>query len=178
LEWWKKSWFHACLGNHEQMLLSSDNPLSFLNWMFNGGEWWLQQDEITRQQFRLAIARLPLAMEIEARCGLIGVVHADVPENMSWQEFTHALESNDPSALNAALWGRARAEGQVTCGVKGIDHVICGHTIMSGKEIHRVANVWLIDSGAFLRESGGKLSLFPLSNLYTGIFASEAKNLT
>ena len=176
LEWMDKSWFYACLGNHEQMLLSSGNPLSFLNWMVNGGEWWLQQDEPTREQFRLTIAHLPLAMEVASPCGLIGVVHADVPENMSWQQFTQALESDDPKALNAALWGRARAEGQVTSGVKGIDRVLCGHTILSDKEIHAVENVWLIDTGAFLQVFGGKLSLFPLSKLFTNSFAKEIKN--
>ena len=133
LQWMDKPWFHACLGNHEEMLLSSDNPIKFLNWMMNGGEWWLQQDESTQEKFQLAVSQLPLAMEIESPWGRIGIVHADVPEGLSWPQFVGALESGDDKVHWMAIWGRARAEGKITSGIDGIDRVVCGHTIMFGK---------------------------------------------
>lgn len=166
LRWMEKPWFHACLGNHEDMLLSSDNPLSFLNWMNNGGEWWLQQDEPTREEFQLTISQLPLAMEIESPWGCVGIVHADVPKDMSWSQFIQALESGDDRTRWIAIWGRARADGQVSVGVNGVDRVVCGHTIMFSKEIKTVANVWFIDTGAYMRELGGKLSMIQLRELF------------
>lgn len=164
--WLDKPWFHACRGNHEQMLLSSDSPTGFFNWMLNGAEWWLQQDEAFREQLQLSISQLPLAMEVQMAGGArVGIVHADVPQHMSWQQFTQSIESGDPEALHVATWGRDRAEGRVTKGINGIDIVVCGHTIMNDYQMHRIDNVWLIDTGAFKKELGGKLSIFPLNDL-------------
>lgn len=165
--WLGKPWFHACRGNHEQMLLSSDSPTGFLTWMMNGADWWLQQDDAFREHLQLAVSQLPLAMEVEMADGRVGIVHADVPQHMSWQQFMQAIESDDPEALHVATWGRDRAEGRVTTGVAGIDAVVCGHTIMYDHQIHRIDNVWLIDTGAFDRELGGKLTMYPLSDLLT-----------
>ena len=49
----------------------------------------------------------------------------------------------------------------------GIDQVVCGHTIMPDRRIHRYANVWFIDTGAFLSNTrSGHLTLLPLDSLF------------
>ncbi len=168
LEWVEKSWFHSCLGNHEEMLLAATDAEELLLWLLlNGGEWWLELDEATRAQFISAFAQLPLAMEVDTEWGRVGLVHADVPEHVSWPAFVAALESGDPHAREAALWSRRRADGLVQTPVDGIDRVVCGHTINADAQVRVIGNVWLIDTGAFLSEIHGRLTLLPVQELFT-----------
>jgi serine/threonine protein phosphatase 1 len=107
-------------------------------------------------------------MEIETGRGRVGIVHADIPEGMSWPVFTAALETGDAAARQTALWSRRRADARVTAPVEGIDRVVCGHTITPDRMIHRLANVWFIDTGAFLTGTwGGHLTLLSLESLFT-----------
>jgi serine/threonine protein phosphatase 1 len=106
-------------------------------------------------------------MEIETAHGLVGIVHADVPQKLSWQAFLDALESGNNAARESALWDRRRADGLIREPVEGIDRVVCGHTITSDYKIHVFTNVWFIDTGAFLSgEEGGHLTLLTLDNLF------------
>ena len=169
LEWLNKPWFHVCIGNHEDMALQSlYNGGVLLSWvLLNGGEWWLTLNEETRMKYISAFRQLPLAMEIETTHGRVGIVHADIPEDLTWQAFLDVLESGDSAVREIALWGRKRALGLVRDPVEGIDQVVCGHTITSDCKIHTYANVWFIDTGAFLHdEEGGHLSLLTLDTLF------------
>jgi len=169
LEWLSKSWFHACIGNHEDMLLRAPyDENTRLNWvLFNGGDWWMKLDDETRREFEAALRRLPMVMEVGTVNGHIGIVHADIPEDITWQAFIAALESGNSDVREIALWGRARAYGSVTTPVEGIDYVVCGHTITADRVVHRYANVWFIDTGAFLSHTtGGHLSLIDLESLF------------
>lgn len=169
LEWLARPWFHACLGNHEEMALRSLSEADLmLGWVtLNGGEWWLALDTATRATYLAAFRRLPLAMEIETIHGNVGIVHADVPQELNWQAFVEALESGDPDARETALWSRRRADGLVTTPVAGIDRVVCGHTITADCRIHIYTNVWFIDTGAFLTDAlGGHLTLLSLDRLF------------
>lgn len=167
LSWLAKPWFHACLGNHEDMLLSAANDRGARStWIaFMGGEWWVDIDVVMQKQFREVIARLPLALEVETAHGFVGIVHADVPEHMSWPYFTAALEAHDVSACATALWSRRRAQGIVNTSVSKIQHVICGHTISPNRRPHTVGNVHFIDTGAFLMDGRSRLTLLPLDDL-------------
>lgn len=169
LEWLAKPWFHACIGNHEEMALQSlyDENI-MLNWVrTNGGEWWIALDTGTRTKYLAAFRQLPMAMEIETTHGRVGIVHADIPDKLTWQAFLYALESGDVVAREIALWGRRRADGLVTAPVEGIDRVVCGHTITSDFKIHSYANVWFIDTGAVLfNVAGSHLALLTLDSLF------------
>jgi len=169
LGWLARPWFHPCIGNHEDMALQSqhDNNVLF-DWVsMNGGQWWLALDAGTREKHLAAFRRLPVVMEIETTYGRVGIVHADIPEQFSWQAFLAALEAGDTAAREIAIWSRRRADGLVTGPVEGIDQVVCGHTIMSDRRIYRSANVWFIDTGAFLPVTeGGHLSLLTLDSLF------------
>ena len=169
LNWLSKPWFHACIGNHEDMALRSlyDHDI-MLSWVvLNGGHWWMTLDDATRREYRQAFRQLPVAMEIETDQGGVGIVHADIPQGLTWQRFLRALETGDISARETALWSRRRADGLVTTAVEGIDLVVCGHTITPDRSIHRRANVWFIDTGAFLcNTAGGHLTLMTLASLF------------
>lgn len=170
LEFLRKPWFHAILGNHERLMLEADRGTdNLLNWLFNGGDWAMSIDEPTRTALKAAFADLPWALEVETPHGLIGIVHADVPEHMSWPEFKRALIVGDKTARETATWGRNRARGNVTSGVKGISNVICGHSILWDFSTQTVENVILIDTGAYLsmmeKQDGAGLTLLALDDL-------------
>lgn len=171
LTWLEQPWFHACLGNHEGMLLAAlpDRGASFKMWVvWNGGDWWLNTDPATRTRFRDRLARLPLAMEIETAWGRVGIVHADVPCDMDWKEFTVSLEGDDSKTRDAALWSRSRAMGHITGPVPGIARIVCGHTIRADRRVYVMNNVWFIDTGAYREDGISSLTLLELSTLFDG----------
>lgn len=167
--WWlQQSWFHACLGNHEGMLLSlgeawRDQPEWFL---FNGGEWWWRLDDAQRADFLALFRSMPLALEVDTPWGGVGVVHADVSRGVDWRDFVQALERGDERARATALWSRSRAEGHVPEGVPGIARVVCGHTINSIGCVTVRGNVWFIDTGAFVEPDGDGLTVLSLQALF------------
>ncbi len=169
LVWLRKPWFHACLGNHEEMLLNSPRRANMmLSWiLMNGGEWWLELDEHVRQEYFATLSGLPLALEVETTQGRVGIVHADVPSWLTWPQFLEALNAENDEARQWALWGRERATGHIELGVCGIDRVVCGHTVMATGRPNIVENVWFIDTGAFLDSARARLTMLPLTELFT-----------
>ncbi len=169
LQWLARPWFHACVGNHEHMALRSPYDYSaMLNWVrVNGGEWWVELETEARMEYLSAFQQLPVAMEVETRHGRVGIVHADVPENLTWQAFLDALEAGDHAARETAVWSRRRADGLVSGPVEGIDRLVCGHTITPDRRIRTAVNVWFIDTGAYLSGGrGGHLTLLALDSLF------------
>ena len=151
LEWLAKPWFHAVRGNHEQFLLDSDDPSTRDLWIrHNGGAWWLECGTAEREAFREACAALPIAIEIDASQGRVGVVHADAPRSNSWTDFLSRLESHDERAVEHALWSRERVAAGSPRRVSGIDLVLCGHTPTT--RIVEAENVCFIDTGAVYRQ--------------------------
>ena len=147
LDWLAKPWFHAVRGNHEQLLLDSDDPSTRDLWIrHNGGAWWLDCGPAEREAFRDACAALPIAIEIAASRGRVGVVHADAPRSNSWTDFLSRLESGDERAVEHALWSRERVAAESSGRVSGVDLVLCGHTPTT--RIVEVENVHFIDTGA------------------------------
>lgn len=167
LAWMERPWFHSCQGNHERIRLVPLDLSALATWLLqNGGQWWFTLETATRQRFIKAMAALPLAMEIATAHGRIGIVHADATPRMSWAEFSAALERGDPQACEDAVWSRLRAEGRWREPVRGIERVVCGHTIMPDGEPHTLGNVWFIDSGAFLFAPRARLTLLSADTLF------------
>lgn len=172
IEWLDQPWFFACVGNHEAVLLdyvtTQDNELAN-RWRHFGGSWFFALG---------AKEQLSIAQKIKQRCSfaievvdfdeqvVLGIVHADVPGKLSWQEFC-AEVSHDPSIQYDALWSRARGRGEVNHPIEGVKQVVCGHEIVP--TAHQQGNVWLLDTGAYRSEEGaGKLSILELpSRLHT-----------
>ena len=162
LDWLAKPWLHAVRGNHEQLLLDSDDPATRNLWIrHNGGAWWLDCGPAERAAFREACAELPIAIEIAASRGRVGVVHADAPRSNSWADFLSRLESQDERAIEHALWSRERVAGESAGRISGVDLVVCGHTPTT--RIVEADNVRFIDTGAVYRQfAGARLTMIEI----------------
>lgn len=162
LDWLAKPWLHAVRGNHEQLLLDSDDPSVRDLWVrHNGGRWWLDCGPAERAAFRMACADLPIAIEIAASWGKVGVVHADAPRSNSWTDFLSRLDMQDERAVEHALWSRERVAGRTPGRVSGIDLVVCGHTPTT--RIVEAENVRFIDTGAVYRQfAGARLTMIEI----------------
>jgi serine/threonine protein phosphatase 1 len=168
LNWLEKPWFHSCLGNHEEMLIEQDPNSEKGQYWFEsyGGDWWLALTENERSKIIAALETLPLAIEVETAHGLVGIVHADVPDSFDWPQFCRFLEMGDITARQESLWGRRRATGAVKTPVEGIDRIICGHTVTTTRQTKIVGNVWFIDTGLYFDDGATHLNLINLHDLF------------
>jgi serine/threonine protein phosphatase 1 len=149
-------WFHAVLGNHEQFLLESEagDAAQHALWRANGGDWFFRLPAAEQQSLRRSFGGLPYARQIRTPAGLVGIVHADVPAELSWPDFVDAVARGVEHVRETALWGRSRALGHLRTGVDGAYRVFCGHT-PQWRGIRRVGNVYCIDTGAVYRLTEG-----------------------
>ena len=147
LEWLAKPWFHAVRGNHEQMAI--DAAAGFFDagtYIYNGGAWFLALTKEERQLFADAFSALPIAIEVETKDGLVGIVHADAPI-ADWADMEDALtKENGESFAQMCIWSRDRAQRKLTTEIAGVKAVIVGHTPM--KTDIWLGNVHYIDTGA------------------------------
>ncbi|MBL0897518.1 MAG: metallophosphoesterase, partial [Reyranella sp.] len=87
LDWIGKPWFHAVQGNHEDMAISwAKGILDSGLYVANGGGWNVGSPRAAQQDIAEAFKALPVAIELQTRGGLIGIVHADCPAR-PWQQF-------------------------------------------------------------------------------------------
>lgn len=147
LEWLAKSWSHSVLGNHEQMAI--DCVQGFFDrytYLANGGAWFLGLTPPERQLYVDAFSTLPVAIEIETKNGLVGIVHAD-PVFDSWEDLKLALQGpHGESYVQQCIWSRDRYNRKYTSIVSGVSQVIVGHTPL--KMDNWLGNVHFIDTGA------------------------------
>ncbi|MCZ6605200.1 MAG: metallophosphoesterase [Alphaproteobacteria bacterium] len=133
-------WFHAALGNHEQMLLdAAAGDFEATHWRFNGGGWALDGDALEPgvEQWAVKIlATTALAMTIESTIGPVGICHARPPQ--SWS----AVEGLSETEIEDCLWSREPVPGPVA----GVARVYVGHNIVP--RIVATHNVVSIDTGA------------------------------
>lgn len=142
---------------------STAQSLAAIN--FNGMKWLKGLPEDRFLAIQRALAALPIAMEIESPRGLAGIVHGDIPEGLSWQEFTRRIEAGDSQTIEIALTGRCRIQSNSDAGVSGIGRVFVGHTIQWGG-LRRFGNVYAVDTGAVFREiNDGERGALSMVNL-------------
>lgn len=93
--------------------------------------------------------KLPYAIEVEHQGLKYGVVHAGIPEGLTWDEFIHALEDNSPTVKFECVWLRNYIEykdwEEYKKPLEGVDFTIHGHTPV--KEPLMVGNRLHIDTG-------------------------------
>lgn len=169
LDWLARPWFHAVMGNHDDMALRwPHGNMQGDIYRRNGGGWNIDQPREAQLAIADAMAHLPIAVEIETAGGLIGMVHADCPYD-DWASFVAALDgARGPSearhCADMAMWSRRRMEahtaGFSTAAVDGVRAVVVGHT--SVRVPVALGNVHFIDTGAVF---GGALTLWNLSTL-------------
>lgn len=161
-------WFHSIMGNHEVMLLdAARNPEAMKNWVsYNGGNWWPDAPTDVQNALRKKTAELPLAMEIRTVNANIGLVHANLPFNMSWKTFIKGLKNNK-DIQDYALWSRERIKrfgmDKYKQTVEDIDWVLVGHTPLEKPK--KVGNVYFLDTGAAFYDDPGlsKLSMLEIN---------------
>lgn len=128
----RKPWFHAVMGNHEDMFVQyikaelemSPHAPRITSWYTsNGGAWAMHlfhglNGELVHRELLAELAgefsRMPRAMEIETDDGLVGVIHAEIPfmsmqeGTMRWEDFRIAVaDDNLPNNMKEeVIWGR------------------------------------------------------------------------
>lgn len=144
-------WFHAVLGNHEDMLLRvvDDGDRRQMNlWRQNGGAWgigWLRVNAQARAAAEL-FRPLPLVITLEHRSGWrIGICHAQCPV-ADWADIDTV--EHDHYLRQEMLWGRSRIIADAPSPVSGIDLTIHGHTVIPSPLLSE--NALFIDTGAYL----------------------------
>ncbi|WP_035486066.1 metallophosphoesterase [Geminicoccus roseus] len=168
LHWLDRPWFHAVCGNHDDyaVRIARGNPVDRDNYRRNGGGWFLALPAPRQQEIGAALARLPIAMEVETDNGVVGIVHADCPFP-DWQSLRKVLQ-DPPSrrvlaqAEDECMWSRARLERDDLEDVAGVRAVVVGHTPLA----HPVAlgNVYHIDTAGWLPQ--GRFTLLDLATLH------------
>ena len=173
LEFLEKPWFYMILGNHEAMLMDSQAREYgvYELWMRNGGEWSDLVTEDFLNNMAEAYRKLPYAIEIETANGKVGIVHADMPAKMSWDELVKGLTLGKlkDKQKQALLWSRdtyrqlrnARESDRVVKEpeVEGIYRIYVGHSIVNNPCLF--GNIMFIDTGAYVT---GKLTAVDLTN--------------
>ena len=150
-----KPWFHAIQGNHEQLLLQSEESESIYEaWTQRaGGKWWITASDSERSEIVNKISELPLAFQVSTEIGEVGVIHADIPIGLSWQDFIKQLQDN-AELQQHAQWSRLRyryvTKSKTVPNIDGIDLVVVGHSIVP-KPLY-TANLYYIDTGAAYTE--------------------------
>jgi serine/threonine protein phosphatase 1 len=162
LKFLEQPYVHCLRGNHEDMWLglyqdtipSPEVVLMASRAMRMGGlDWWFKAPPAERNALVAKFRELPIVIEVETPRGLVGMIHADVPAGMSWQQFVAAIEAGDERATQTALWGRTRAHQGNTDGVAGVGRIFAGHTPQDA--IRRLGNVYLVDTGAIFGLNNG-----------------------
>lgn len=149
--------FFTVLGNHEDMALSSDKRLH----KFNGGKFFydlsLQDQAAYKQWFRT----LPITITIETPFSKYGVVHANIPIEIT--EWDKVVELSSGTLKQNLIWSReiiSCPENYMNSVVEGVETVFLGHTILDDGPI-LVGNRQYIDTGSFY---WGKLTLVELTS--------------
>ena len=149
-------WFHAVLGNHEDMMLDAEHSSEkkYL-WLLNGGSWHTDLPATKLTYLRSLVQKLPLAITVQTKNGPVGICHAE-PVSNDWADSMNPPTEFDRHCM---LWERTLvklAEHQT----QGVYMTIHGHTPL--KKIHQVGNALFIDTGAFAM---GNLTILNLENI-------------
>lgn len=154
LHYLNQPWFHAVLGNHEEMHMSQFfDPLGR-----DGMNWALQlpkEEQIQYLQLVQKMHKLPLLIDVETEYGLVGIVHAEVsPHIRSWERAMDIAFGTEQDKLKDSklVWGRARSSGNIGSDgrfndkVSGVSLILCGHNVVD--EPTWYGNHLNIDTGA------------------------------
>ena len=153
-------WFHPVRGNHEDTLIEvARNPSSAVlaDWVLNGGRWHLMVSSEKMFGYAEQLDRLPFLIDVRLTNGQhIAICHAEFPLN----EWHPDKVANAPDLIRAIQWSRDKVLSEDASEVNGIDHIICGHTIVD--EPLMLGNTHFIDTGAFKTH---RLTLLSLDKL-------------
>jgi len=146
---------HAVRGNHDHDFAQLDpaEVRILANVPRLGMAWARNLSDEALFEIQAQLRELPLAIELETARGLVGVVHAQPLQGLSWPQFVRLLEQRDSAAIECALTSRRRIREGDTSIVAGVGRIYVGHTIQEDGA-RMFGNVVAIDTGAVLREMG------------------------
>lgn len=155
-EFLKKPFVYAVRGNHEDILLSlyedeipTEGTLAYYGERV-GLSWWLDVPHEQRMEILEALKQLPLVIEVGSHRGKIGLIHADVEEGLTWDEFKDKINNNEEHIIQETLWGRKRLGDNNQDYIQGIGRIYVGHTVQDN--VKKLGNVVAIDTGAVFNQ--------------------------
>lgn len=161
-------------------------------WMGNGGNWSHHLDDLEVNLLRRLAAGFPLTVRIHLLNGTkVGVVHAEVKPGTTWRQLQrsryavgYAVDDSNLTLTSSLLWGRQRFYcyrflqereapedindanrfriTRMLSSVRGVNLVICGHSITPTREPVRFGSHLYIDTGAY-EEPDGRLTAVDVS---------------
>lgn len=154
-------WFHAVCGNHEdtlrQVARNVSSAATTADWILNGGRWHLMVPTDTMNHYADLVDTLPALISVELPSGQVAALcHAEYP----LPYWAPGEIENSPELRQQMIWSRARIQNRDTSVVAGIDHILCGHTIVKKPQV--LGNTHFIDTGAFHSD---RLTVLPLNQL-------------
>lgn len=166
--WLAQPWFYSVRGNHDASLLRlGDAGALSADWRADDHNWYRGLGDVMQGALQSALAKLPWAIEIETPTGLIGVVHAEVPEAYAdWRDFVDALAApwGDDARWGAA-WGRTLHGYALDVAdpaldpddyrLAGVEWVLYGHSLAPDLAVRRLGNRLWLDTGGWLESAGG-----------------------
>lgn len=174
IDWINKPWFFSVMGNHDAYYAYKDekNTNSLLFW-FKEKErnWFFGLPKEFQRLISLSLKSLPLAIEIESKEKLFGIVHGGIPSGCSWQTMKDKIIKNKMISCRKFMWNRKVArdieKGIDILPVIGVTRVFSGHTVCkSGVPINH-GNRTYIDTGAGYLSSKehAKMTICELNNI-------------
>lgn len=162
-KWLKKPYCYAAMGNHDAQFAFIHDSDKFSQSITCSPfhPWFLHLGGDELEAFCSTLRnRLYPAIEIETASGLVGVIHGEVPESLSWPDVVSRLNQLDYDLLHDCMWGRNYANKAVrntttkkrsTDFVEGVSHVFHGHSPSKKLQYYpyRMANRYFIDTAAY-----------------------------
>ena len=141
----REPWCHSVRGNHDQDVLEVCIGRGQPIW---GSEWVERIGAGRREEVRRGLEALPSALEVETAHGLLGIVHAGVPEGSAWPEMMDRLARGDEPTVREVqnrYCPGLHPEGVVA----GVDAVAVGHMPVP-HGVRRTGNHIAMETGAHL----------------------------
>jgi len=133
----KEPWFHAVMGNHEDMMFNvyckKWNPRL---WFMNGGMWSDSLTEAEQIELKGLCDSLIATMPHMITVGKVGIIHAEPPYVWGATAYEESM-----------LWGRSLIGRSEPVYVSGVEKVYAGHTIV--RKPSTLGNLNFIDTGCF-----------------------------
>lgn len=161
LEWLAQPWFYSVKGNHEELAIEFYNSTNKFQdeWLYirNGGKWFVELPEKEQAKYVKAFDKLPLAIDVMTKNGLVGIVHAESPYS-HWNDLLKALHNDEHNVAESVMWGRNRINRKDDSDVEGLYKLYCGHTPVD--EVTQLGNVVYIDTGACFKDGHATILQF------------------
>ena len=165
-----ETWFYACKGNHEDMMIRSlidDDQRYQGTWLGNGGMWMFQENKVLLTDLARDLNNLPLVIVVGEGENRFNVVHGEIKHSTDWKRVpvTDQMIDDwvfDESEEHDMIWGRTLISNghptfpppadQLWHDLEKMSLTFCGHTPV--RETVMVQRQMYIDNGAVFNAVG------------------------